>query len=142
MKILLGHAYVPDTKLHGQRNIIAFGSQWIEDWLRRLRAASIDVYPIAIGLDVQGRRLPWKELDRRWRRGDRALLTLYEMIAREVEGYDVLINYGGLNLHPEFLWQLPTTNVLVFYDDPESSEDYSRPVALAHDLCVIGNTAK
>lgn len=135
MKILLGHA-LPN------KGPLALDRRQIEDWLRRLRTASIEVYPTPIGLDVPGRRMPWHELDRRWRRGDRELLTLYEKLAREAEDFDVLINAGAVNLHPEFLRQLSTINVLMFYDDPESSKDFSRPVALAHDLCVIGNLAE
>jgi hypothetical protein len=96
---------------------------------------------VPMGLDVPGGRLAWPELDARWRRGDRQLFTLYERVAREVEGADALINYGGLNLHPDFLRQLPCISALGFYDDPEASEDFSMPVAAAHDVCLVGNVA-
>jgi spore maturation protein CgeB len=135
MKILFGHGY-------NDEGVLAVDFQRINSWLSRLRAASIDIHPIQIGLNVRGRRLPWRELDRRWRLGDRTLLSLYEDIARKVEGYDVLINAGGLSLHPDFLSQLPTFNVLFFNDDPESSDDFSRPVAGSYDLCAIGNIAE
>ncbi len=131
-RLLLGHAFA------GQG---AFNAQWIDKWLARLRRSGVDVRGIPMGLDVPGRRLPWPELDARWRRGDRQLLTLYERIAREVEDADALINYGGLNLHPDFLRQLPCVSALGFFDDPESSAEFSQAVAAAHDVCLVGNVA-
>jgi spore maturation protein CgeB len=133
MRLLLGHGFPPLDTL---------GANWIERWLARLRAAGIDVHPIHIGLDVPGYRLPWKELDRRWKRGDATLMRLYERIADASLSYDVLINYGGLNLHPDFLRQLGTVNVLGFFDDPESSAEFSHPVAAGHDICAVGNIAE
>src|SRR5690348_10600093 len=112
MRILLGHAFQDRPVL---------GRAWIESWLARLRAAGIDVHPLYIGLPVPGYRLPWNELDRRWRRGERSLMGLYEQLGEAAQDYDVLVNFGGLNLHPDFLRQLPTINVLGFFDDPESS---------------------
>ena len=131
-RIVLGHAFTGTG---------AFSQQWIESWLSRLRARGIDVRGALLGVDVPGKRLAWPELDARWRRGDRELLSLYERIAREVDGADALINYGGLNLHPDFLRQLSCVSALAFFDDPESSDEYSRPVAPAHDVCLVGNVA-
>ncbi|MFL5482616.1 MAG: glycosyltransferase [Gemmatimonadaceae bacterium] len=68
-------------------------------------------------------------------------MSLYERVARAVETADVLINAGALNLHPDFLAQLPVITVLSFNDDPEASAA-SRPVAAHHDLCMIGNIAE
>jgi len=113
----------------------------MESWARRLRAAGVMVDLIQIGMDVPGRRLTIPEMDRRWRRGDRALMDLYERIAERVTGYDVLINAGALNLHPDFLRQLPVTTVLRFNDGPESNQ-YAQPVATAHDVCCPGNIAE
>jgi spore maturation protein CgeB len=131
MKFVLGHAFTSGV----------FGQAWIDAWLARLRSAGIEITGLPIPLDVPGRRLTWRALDARWRRGDRELMRLYERIARHMEDHDVLINYGGLNLHPRFLEQLPLVSVLGFFDDPESSE-YSQPVAAAHDVCMVGNIAE
>lgn len=133
MRILLGHGF-PEKP--------AFGKQWIEHWLERLRAASVDIHGTEIGLPVRDARLPWKELDRRWRRGDRQLMQLYERLGEKLSSYDVFINYGGLSLHPEFIRQLNTLNVFGFFDDPESSAEISRPLAPAYDICAIGNVAE
>jgi hypothetical protein len=132
LRFMLGHPFA------GQG---PFNAQWIDRWLARLRGHGIDAHGFEMGLEVPGRRLPWKELDARWRRGDRQLFELYERIARAIEGTDVLINYGGVNLHPEFLAFLPCISVLGFFDDPESSRQFSRPVAAAHDICMVGNVA-
>ena len=132
LRILYGHCYVPAAH---------FGIDWIEAWLGRLRTAGIHVHGIQLGLDVPGRRLTFRELERRWRRGDRDLMRFYERVARETENADVLVNAGALNLHPDFLAQLNVTTVLSFNDDPESNSA-SRPVAVHHDLCMIGNIAE
>lgn len=132
MRYLYGHGYT-------RRG--TFGTAWIEAWAGRLRDAGVKLDLIDLGLDVPSRRLSFAELDGRWRRGDRTLMAMYERLARAIEGYDVLINAGALNLHPEFLRQLPVITMLRFNDDPESSE-HSRPVAAAHDLCCIGNVAE
>jgi spore maturation protein CgeB len=132
LRHLLGHSYAHDG---------AFGLAWMEAWATRLRAAGFSLDLVQLGLDVPGRRLPFPELDRQWKRGDARLMRLYESLARRLESYDVLINAGALNLHPEFLCRLPVTTVLQFNDDPESAYA-SRPVAAAHDLCCIGNIAE
>lgn len=132
MRFLLGHSYAHSG---------TFGREWLEAWAQRLRDAGTMVDLIQIGMDVPGRRLSFPELDRRWWRGDAALMQLYERIAAKAESYDVLINAGALNLHPEFLRQLPLTTVLRFNDGPESNE-HAEPVALAHDLCCTGNIAE
>ncbi|MBZ5640655.1 MAG: hypothetical protein LAO51_18105, partial [Acidobacteriia bacterium] len=51
-----------------------------ERWLARLRAQGIPVDGIPLTLDPPGPRLGWPELDARWRRGDRRLLRLYEVL--------------------------------------------------------------
>jgi spore maturation protein CgeB len=126
---------------HGYTSAPHFGLEWIDSWLSRLRAAGISVHSLQLGLNVPGRRLSFSELDRRWRRGDRALMALYESVATATESAEVLINAGAMNLHPEFLEQLAVRTVLNFNDDPESSAA-SRPVAAHHDLCMIGNVAE
>ena len=133
MRILLGYHYYPnyvDTK------------SVVEARLARLRHAGIDVHPFVLTLKPPGRRLTWKELDARWKRGDRELLQMYERLANECQNHDVFINWNGINVHPEFVSQLPTFNIYGCYDDPEATEDLSKPVAAAFDLSMIGNIAE
>lgn len=133
MRILLGYHYYPnyvDTK------------SVVEARLARLRDAGIDVHPFVLTLKPPGRRLTWKELNALWKRGDIELLKMYERLANECQNYDVFINWNGINVHPEFVSQLPTFNVYGCFDDPEATEDLSKPVAAAFDLSMIGNIAE
>lgn len=117
---------------------------WNEGWLSRLKGHGIDVHGIPLTINPPGPRLQWRELDRRWRRGDPELLGFYENLVATMERLkcDVFINYAGINLHPEFVEQLSTFNVFACFDDPESSENLSKPVAHAYDLCMVGNIAE
>jgi hypothetical protein len=133
MRILLGYSYY--------RYSVDIKS-WVEAWLSRLRAKGIDVDGFCLTLNPPGPCLGWRELDARWHRGDRELLSLYENLAHRLEGYDVFVNWNGINLHPEFVEQLSTFSVYGCFDDPESSDDLSRPVAWAYDLCMVGNIAE
>lgn len=129
MRILLGYTFDerPDT---------------YESWLARLRAAGLPVEGFALRLPAGGPNLLWPELDARWRRGDRELFEMYERLARRLEASDVFVNFNGVNLHPDFVRQLPSFNVFSCFDDPESSEDLSRPAAAAYDLSLVGNAAE
>lgn len=117
-------------------------SEVVESRLSRLRQQGFQIESFVLTLNPPGPPLWGKELDRLWRRGDRRLLGMYEALARDLEGYDVFINYNGINLHPKFVDQLPTFNVYSCFDDPESSEYLSRHVAAAYDLAMVGNIAE
>jgi len=132
MKILLGYSYYK----------YSFDIRsWVEAWLTRLQAQGIMVDGFCLTLNPPGSRLGWRELDSRWHRGDKELLTMFENLARRLEQYDVFVNLNGINLHPDFVQQLPTFNVYGCFDDPESSDDLSRPVTWAYDLAMVGNIA-
>jgi len=111
-------------------------------YLRRLCQAGFDVKGFCLTLNPPGPRLHWPELDARWRRGDRELMTMYEQLVKKLEGRNVFVNGSGINLHPEFVRQLPVFRVFQCCDDPESSDNLSRPVAHAYDLCVVNNIAE
>jgi hypothetical protein len=133
MRILLGYSYYKyqvDVRL------------WVEAWLARLRAHDFIVDSFCLTLNPPGPRLRWRDLDARWHRGDKELLAMYANLARRLEDYDIFVNWNGINLHPDFVRQLPTFNVYGCFDDPESSADLSRPVAWAYDLCMVGNIAE
>ncbi len=133
MKILLGYSYYEnpfDVK------------EWVEKWLDRLKSANIDVEPFCLTIDAPGPRLSWTELDQKWKSGDKKLYKKYEELLERCKDFDVFVNWNGINLHPEFVRMLPITKVYSCYDDPESSEDLSKPVAASYDLCLIGNIAE
>jgi spore maturation protein CgeB len=54
---------------------------------------------------------------------------------------DVIILFNGANLHPEFLERLSTFNAYMCFDDPESSDNLSKPVAKHFDACFVANIA-
>lgn len=115
---------------------------WVDAWLGRLRDSGIQVHSFPLTLNPPGLNLYWPELDRLWRRRDRNLLRMYESLAKTLEDYDVFVNWNGINIHPEFVQQLPTFNVYGCFDDPEASEILSKPVAWAYDLAMVGNIAE
>lgn len=133
MRILLGYYYY-DYEVDVKTSV--------DNWLGRLRTKGFEVESFCLTLRPPGPRLNWRELDGRWRRGDLELLRMYERLAKRLEHFDVLVNWNGINLHPEFVRQLPTFNVFGCFDDPESSADLSEPIATAYDLCMVGNIAE
>jgi hypothetical protein len=133
MRILLGYSYY--------RYPVDVRTR-VEAWALRLRNAGVDVHPFCLTLNPPDSRLTWPELERAWKWGTPTLLAMYEDLARTAENYDVFVNWNGINLHPEFVRQLPTFNVYACADDPESSEDLSKPVAAAYDLALVNNIAE
>jgi hypothetical protein len=134
MKILLGYSLY---KFKGFDSGI-----WYESWLARLRAQGINVQGIPLSPGHINFQLDWTELNERWNRGDPQLLKLYNQLADVIDDFDVFVNYNGINLHPEFVKSLPTFNVFGCFDDPENSENLSKPVAWAYDLSMVGNVAE
>lgn len=134
MKILLGYSWYVSS---GGRNI---RDHW-ENWISRLRKHGFDVTGYCLTLNPPGPCLGWPELDNLWKTKNKTLLTKYEDLIKSSEGFDVFVNYNGINVHPEFLSEMKTFNVYCCWDDPESSENLSKPVASAYDLCMVGNIA-
>jgi spore maturation protein CgeB len=133
MRILVGYSYY--------RSFIDVRDQ-TEAWLTRLRSYGFDVRGIPITTNPPGPPVLWPELDRRWRWGDPVLFRMYERLAEAASECDVFLNFNGINTHPEFIKQLNTFNVYACFDDPESSERLSRPLAPAYDLAMVGNVAE
>jgi spore maturation protein CgeB len=117
----------------------------LESWrshLSRITEPGVEITPFPMTLQERGTKENWPVLDRKWRLGDLQLMRKYEALVKALDGVDVFLNYGAINVHPEFLQQLPTLNVMAHFDDPENSEQVSRPVANAYDLCLVGNVAE
>lgn len=112
-----------------------------ERWIDRLKAKGNDIVGVCVTLNRPGPQLRFKEMENRWYRKDKELMRLYENIGQIASSCDVLINMTGANLHPDFVSQLPTINVLICNDDPESSSELSAPHAHVYDFCFTGNAA-
>lgn len=133
MKILLGYSYYEypvDVKT------------LVEQKIHRLRRTGLEIEAVPLTLTPPGPRLSWPELDERWAKRDRELLSMYDYLEEKMESFDVLVNWNGINLHPEFVEKQKKTTVFCCFDDPESSADLSKPVAKAYDLCLVGNVAE
>ena len=135
MKILHGYSYFnsaayPDIK------------KWVEEYYGILRQAGFDVEGFCLTLDPPGPPLTFPELDRRWHKRESKLMRLYENLERAINGKDVLLNSTGINLHPEFVETLPVFTVFQCFDDPENSDNLSKPAAYAYDLSLVGNAAE
>ncbi|MBL7196266.1 MAG: glycosyltransferase [Desulfobacterales bacterium] len=129
MKILLAHVvHSPSVNL----------------WYQEIAASAgddLEVSCFCMTIDPPSPRLAWKELDQRWRAREKKLMALYSRLQQAADSCDVLLLYNGVNLHPEFLPYLSTFNVYSCFDDPESSENLSAPVAAAFDAVFYGNIA-
>lgn len=135
LRILYGYPYYP-SEAYGDTQQMALAQ------VKRYQDVGYDIEPFCLTLNPPGPYLPFHELDARWKRGERTLLEMYERLLGALEGKNVLINAAGINLHPEFVDALPVFRVFQCFDDPESSEFLSRPVAAAYDLCLVGNIAE
>ena len=133
MRILVGHVYSEYSNNSPEQ---------IAGWIDSLRRNGYEVGSFCLSHDVARPIAYWPELDRQWKTGDRLLLGMYEALAKKLDEYDVLLNFNGINLHPDFIGQLPTFNVYACFDDPESSDSLSKPVAWAYDLAMVGNIAE
>ncbi len=112
---------------------------WTRSWLGRLRGAGFSIEEFCLNIEGTDRWLEWPRLDRRWRGRDRHLLDMYERLSGLLADNDVLIHIGGANLHPDFVTQLPSFNVVSYNDDPEGSEIQSRFTCAAYDSVFVGN---
>jgi hypothetical protein len=109
--------------------------------IRRLQGAGFAVEGFCLTVDPPAPCFPYPELDRLWRRGDRRLMQLYSDLEKKASEVDVVVLFNGANLHPEFLKRLSTFNAYMCFDDPESSDVLSKPVAKHFDVCFVANIA-
>lgn len=115
-----------------------------ENWYRAVADAapgSLEVVAFPLNLGGHHGRLSWEDLDHRWRYRDRKLIQLYKELMDACAGADVLWNYNGAMLHPEFIKSLPCRTVYSCFDDPEDFPDLVEPVAEAYDYALYGNAA-
>jgi spore maturation protein CgeB len=115
----------------------------VDNWYQEVAQAAgdnLEVRCCCISLNPPSVRLSWPQLDWLWKTKNKDLMSMYERLQQAAADCDVLLNYNGINLHPEFLDYLPTFNVFSHFDDPESSTN-SAPVAASYDAVFYGNIA-
>jgi spore maturation protein CgeB len=107
----------------------------------QLRGSDVEGFCVSPATLNDRQWLPFDDLARRWKGNDRALLSMYEALEEKLRLRDVFIVFNGANVHPEFLRNLSTYNVYMCWDDPDSSDLLSRPVASHFDYCFTGNAS-
>ncbi len=112
-----------------------------ENLIRRHRKRGYDIEVFCVTLDPPGPRLDYPTLDKKWRQRDKKLMRMYKQLEENLKDFDVFILHNGANIHKEFLRRISTFNVYICFDDPESSDVLSKPVAKYFDLALTGNVA-
>lgn len=110
--------------------------------IERLNEHGFDLKPFNLKYSNLFPALTFKQLDTKWRLKDKTLMGLYEQFLNEIEDCDIFYNSVGINFHPEFVQMIPQFTVFGCNDDPENSNNLSKPVAASYDMCAIGNIAE
>jgi hypothetical protein len=136
----------PGSKISGSRHIVTFPAANEESHKLHHDSFSfvgpycaLDFLPF--GIPCEGGWWPFYKLDHAWKTGYRPLMEAYEKLAKIVTSNDILIAAGGSMMHPEFVKQLPSYNVFICGDDPDSSHTLSQPAAPAFDWSFTFNIA-
>lgn len=115
--------------------------RFYKNLISRLQEHGFNVQGFCVTLDPPNSRLSFDKLDAMWKSDNVKLRNLYTSLKYEAANKDVLVLFNGANLHPEFLQELKTFNAFMCFDDPESSDNLSKPVAKFFDACFVGNIA-
>lgn len=110
-----------------------------EGFLNRQRARGYDVEGFCITLNPPRPRIDYPILNEMWTHKKIELMNMYEKLEEKLSNFDVFILHNGANIHEEFLNYITTYNAYICFDDPESSEVLSKPVAKYFDLAFTGN---
>ncbi len=129
LRVLL--AYVP----YSERTVKWYDG--IEERANKL-GWNIKTFPLYTGSSV-GSRLNYSALNQRWKKRDKSLLRLSDRLRDALSDADVLWNFNGANIHPEWLCEFDTLNVYSCFDDPEAIRHLSKPVAKYFDASLVGN---
>lgn len=135
LKILLGYPFFPS-------NAYQDVEQQALDYINIIKRAGFNIDGFCITVNPPAHALNFIELNDLWQNGNKDLHILYNKLEEKLDNFDVFINGPGINLHPEFIKQLPVFTVFGCNDDPENSHNLSKPAAYAYDLCLIGNIAE
>ncbi len=134
-----------DVDEHKLRYLLAYTAhqawrfEWYEGMIARYRQRGYDVEGFCVTQNRPGPPLRYPELDQKWRERDPWLLQMYERLETQLRERDVFILFNGANIHEDFVKQLSTFNVYICWDDPESSDVLSKPVAKYFDFAFTGN---
>ena len=138
MKILFAHA-APMPK-----EPMDWSNDTVNAWIERMRDAGFNVDPflLCFNNNFLSPSVYFNELDSLWKRKDPQLLEMYKKLYKKLKDYDVLVCREGVNIHPDFAKNLPCITVYGCFDDPESTEILSKPIAPSFDISMVGNIAE
>jgi spore maturation protein CgeB len=105
------------------------------------RQHGFDVTSFCLVQNPPGPHYTIQQLHSLWRKRDPKVIELHDRLVEAASEADILINFNGANIHPEWLKELPTFNVYICWDDPESTAQLSAPVAKYFDFAFTGNIA-
>ena len=128
MKIILGYIAWSES-----------ARDWHEALVRRAQAFGFNVEGFCLNSGGYAPRYTFSELDRLWKMRQSDLLRMHDALKASLADADVFWNFNGANVHPSWLQEFDCLNVYCCFDDPEASEDISKPVAPYADACLIGN---
>jgi spore maturation protein CgeB len=122
--------------------VYSAADEWTVNWhelnRRRRIQRGFDVVNFCnTPMSLERRWFPFPELDRLWKAGYKPLMEMYERLAEQLIGRDVLILYNGANLHPEFVVSMKNVMKVYTCGDPESSDVLSKPVAHLFDIHLV-----
>ena len=109
--------------------------------MRRAQKLGWDVDAFCLTPKGYAQRFSVADLNLLWQARDPDLVAMYQRLKTVVSKADVFWNFNGANVHPAWLQEFECLNVFGCFDDPESSEELSKPVARYADACLIGNLA-
>jgi hypothetical protein len=135
-KILFG--YLRSEGYNNRHDITKKLLQYID----RLNSAGFRVKPFCMNYSDLLPNIIFRDLDRLWKLRDKKLMLLYDNFLKEVEGCDIFFNSVGVNFHPEFIDKVRAFTVYCCNDDPEASNNLSKPTAFSYDMCAVGNIAE
>jgi len=115
--------------------------EWHKALAEEYKKAGYHVDTHCLISDNPAPRYSYQKLDALWQKRNKDVVKIYEQLKEVATGYDVLINFNGANIHPEWLKDLNTFNVYVCFDDPESSHILSEHTAKYFDFSFTGNAA-
>lgn len=116
-----------------------YARNWHVELVRRAQVYGWDVEAFCLTPGNFAPRYSFQELDRLWRSRHPDLVGMFRRLKSVLARADVFWNFNGANVHPAWLQEFDCLNVYSCFDDPESSNDLSKPVAPYADACMIGN---
>ena len=104
-----------------------------------LRNLGVNYFPI--GAPCPGRWLTFFELENEMNNKNQVYIDFYNQLLKNTTEQDFIIALGGSMLPLSFLNETRAKTILIYADDPESSNILSKHIAPYFDLCLVTNTS-